>query len=88
MSQGFSAKIRASKKGTCSCPQAKSFSAIVTVQRSRLAIFFDEDSRRWRIVSKGEPKFKRDFPTQKEAFDVWHVNFHPGTGKLRKVLNL
>jgi hypothetical protein len=25
------------------------------------AISFDEDSRRWRIVSKGEPKFKRDF---------------------------
>jgi len=48
------------------------------------AIFFDEDSRRWRIVSKGEPKFKRDFPTQKEAFAVWHVNFHSGTGKLRK----
>jgi hypothetical protein len=48
------------------------------------AIFFDEDSRRWRIVSKGEPKFKRDFPTQKEAFDVWHANFHAGTGKLRK----
>jgi hypothetical protein len=25
------------------------------------AIFLDEESRRWRIVSKGEPKFKRDF---------------------------
>ena len=25
------------------------------------AIFLDEDSRRWRIVSKGEAKFKRDF---------------------------
>jgi hypothetical protein len=48
------------------------------------AIFFDEESRRWRIVSKGEPYFKRDFPTQKEAFDVWHANFHAGTGKLRK----
>ncbi len=34
------------------------------------AIFLDEDSRRWRIVSKGEPKFKRDFVTQKEAFDT------------------
>jgi hypothetical protein len=48
------------------------------------AIFFDEESHRWRIVSKAEPKFKRDFPTQKEAFDVWHANFHTGTGKLRK----
>ena len=44
------------------------------------AIFFDEESHRWRIVSKAEPKFKRDFPTQKEAFDVWHANFHTGTG--------
>jgi hypothetical protein len=48
------------------------------------AIFLDEESRRWRIVSKGEPKFKRDFATQKEAFDAWHANFHAGTGKLRK----
>ena len=48
------------------------------------AIFLDEDSGRWRIVSKAEPRFKRDFPTQKEAFDVWHANFHTGTGKLRK----
>jgi hypothetical protein len=48
------------------------------------AIFFDEDSRRWRIVSKGEANFKRDFATQKEAFDAWHANFHTQTGKLRK----
>jgi len=48
------------------------------------AILFDEDSRRWRIVSKAEPNFKRDFPTQKEAFDVWHANFNAETGKLRK----
>jgi len=48
------------------------------------AIFFDEDSRRWRIISKGEPNFKRDFPTQKEAFDTWHANFNAETGKLRK----
>jgi len=48
------------------------------------AIFLDEDSRRWRIVSKGEPQFKRDFSTQKEAFDVWHTNFNAETGKLRK----
>jgi len=48
------------------------------------AIFFDEDSRRWRIVSKGEPNFKRDFATQKEAFDTWHANFNAETGKLRK----
>jgi hypothetical protein len=48
------------------------------------AIFFDEDSRRWRIISKGEPKFKRDFVTQKEAFDVWHANFNAETGELRK----
>ena len=47
-------------------------------------IFFDEESRRWRIVSKGEPRFERDFATQEEAFDVWHANFHAGTGKLRK----
>jgi len=44
----------------------------------------DEDSCRWRIVSKGEPSFKRDFATQKEAFDAWHANFHAETGKLRK----
>jgi hypothetical protein len=48
------------------------------------AIFFDEDSRRWRIVSKGEPTFKRDFATEKEAFDAWHSNFNAETGKLRK----
>lgn len=48
------------------------------------AIFFDEDSRRWRIVTKGEPKFKRDFVTQKEAFDTWHADFNTETGKLRK----
>jgi hypothetical protein len=46
------------------------------------AISFDEDSHRWRIISKGEPKFKRDFATQKEAFDAWHANFHAQTGKL------
>jgi hypothetical protein len=51
------------------------------------AIFFDEDSRRWRLVSKGEPNFKRDFPTQKEAFDAWHANFNAETGKLRKERN-
>ena len=45
------------------------------------AIFFDE---RWRIVSKCEPNFKRDFATQKEAFDTWHANFNAETGKLRK----
>ena len=39
------------------------------------AISFDEDSHRWRIVSKGEPKFKRDFPTQKEAFDCMAREF-------------
>jgi hypothetical protein len=48
------------------------------------AIFFDEESHRWRIISKGEPKFKRDFATQKEAFDAWHVNVHAQTGKLRR----
>jgi hypothetical protein len=48
------------------------------------AISLDEDSRRWRIVSKGEPKIKRDFATQKEAFDTWHANFNAETGKLRK----
>ena len=48
------------------------------------AISFDEDSHRWRIISKGEPKFKRDFATQKEAFDAWHANFHAQTGKLRR----
>jgi hypothetical protein len=48
------------------------------------AIFFEEDSRRWRIVPKGEPNFKCDFGTQKEAFDTWHVNFNAETGKLRK----
>jgi hypothetical protein len=48
------------------------------------AISFDEDSHRWRIISKGEPKFKRDFVTQKEAFDTWHANFNAETGRLRK----
>jgi hypothetical protein len=48
------------------------------------AIYLDEDSRRWRIVSKAEPNFKRDFATQKEAFDTWHANFNAETGKLRK----
>jgi hypothetical protein len=48
------------------------------------AISFDEDSHRWRIVSKGEPTFKRDFATEKEAFDTWHANFNAATGKLRK----
>ena len=36
------------------------------------------------IVSKGEPTFKRDFATQKEAFDTWHANFNAETGKRRK----
>ena len=48
------------------------------------AIFLDEDSGRWRIVSEAEPRFKRDFPTQKEAFDTWHANFNAETGKRRK----
>ena len=52
------------------------------------AIFFDEESRRWRIVSKGEPRFERDFATQEEAFDVWHANFNAATGKLSKGRNL
>jgi hypothetical protein len=39
------------------------------------AIFLDEDSGRWRIISKAEPKFRRDFI---------RGNFHAGTGKLRK----
>jgi hypothetical protein len=30
------------------------------------AISFDEDSHRWRIISKGEPNFKRDFATRKK----------------------
>jgi hypothetical protein len=60
-----------------------------TVLRNRdgvevAAISFDEDSHRWRIISKGEPNFKRDFATQKEAFDAWHANFNAATGKLRK----
>jgi hypothetical protein len=49
------------------------------------AIFFDEDCGRWRIVSKGEPKFKRDFPTQKEAFDTWHASFNAETGNVASI---
>ena len=52
------------------------------------AILFDEDSRRWRIVSKAEPRFEHDFATQEEAFDVWHANFNAATGKLSKGRNL
>ena len=48
------------------------------------AIFVDEKSSRWRIVSKTEPRFKRTFPTEKEAFDVWHAMFNAQTGRLRK----
>ena len=48
------------------------------------AILFEEESRRWRIVSKAEPTFKRTFASQTEAFDVWHANFNAQTGKLRK----
>jgi hypothetical protein len=48
------------------------------------AILFDEQSGRWRIVSKTEPTFKRTFATEKKAFDVWHANFNAQTGKLRK----
>jgi hypothetical protein len=51
------------------------------------AILFDEESRRWRIVSQGEPRFKRDFATQEEAFDVWHANFNAATGKPSKERN-
>jgi hypothetical protein len=47
------------------------------------AILFDEESHRWRIISKAEP-FKRTFATEKEAFDVWHANFNAQTGKLRR----
>ena len=60
-----------------------------TVLRNRdgaevAAISFAEDSHRWRIISKGEPNFKRDFAAQKEAFDAWHANFHTETGNLRR----
>jgi hypothetical protein len=48
------------------------------------AIFVDEKSNRWRIVSKTEPRFKRTFPTEKEAFDVWHAMFNAQTGRIRK----
>jgi hypothetical protein len=48
------------------------------------AILSDEESHRWRILSKAEPTFKRTFATEKEAFDVWHANFNAQTGKLRK----
>jgi hypothetical protein len=47
-------------------------------------ILSDEQSGRWRIVSRAEPTFKRTFATEKEAFDVWHANFNTQTGKLRK----
>jgi hypothetical protein len=47
-------------------------------------ILSDEQSGRWRIVSRAEPTFKRTFATEKEAFDVWHANFNAQTGKLRK----
>jgi hypothetical protein len=48
------------------------------------AILSDEESHRWRIVSKAEPTFQRTFATEKEAFDVWHANFNAQTGRLRK----
>ena len=48
------------------------------------AILSDEESHRWRIVSKAEPTFRRTFATEKEAFDTWHANFNAQTGKLRK----
>jgi hypothetical protein len=46
-----------------------SMSTNKTILRNRhgaevAAISFDEDSRRWGIISRGEPKFKRDFATQ------------------------
>ncbi len=31
------------------------------------AIFFDEDSHRWRIVSKGEPKIQARFPNSERG---------------------
>jgi hypothetical protein len=49
------------------------------------AIFVDEKSNRWRIVSKAEPTFKRTFVTEKEAFDVWHAMFSAQTGKLQVI---
>jgi hypothetical protein len=30
------------------------------------------------------PRFRRTFATEKEAFDVWHAMFNAHTGKLRK----
>jgi hypothetical protein len=44
------------------------------------AIFVEEKSSRWRIVSKTEPDFKRTFATEKEAFGVWHAMFNAQTG--------
>lgn len=47
-------------------------------------VSFDEIDHRWRISSKAEPKFRRTFSREQEAFYFWYSRFDPETGKLRR----
>ena len=46
-------------------------------------ILFDEATHSWRIASKAEPTFQRNFPHEQDAFYFWYARFDPETGKLR-----
>ena len=46
-------------------------------------VSFDESAHAWRIAAKGEPSFRRTFPSEYAAFYFWYSRFDSQTGKLR-----
>lgn len=36
----------------------------------------------WRIESRARQRFEHKFSTEQEAFNVWHQDFDPETGRL------
>jgi hypothetical protein len=65
-------------------------SAKITIFRNQrdeevARVIFDESfPPGWRIKPKAHRRFDHKFSTEQQACDVWHHDFDPETGKLRK----
>jgi hypothetical protein len=65
-----------------------SISAKLTIFRNKrdeevARVIFDENfPPGWRIESKARQSFEHKFSTEQEAFNVWHHDFDPETGRL------
>jgi hypothetical protein len=48
-------------------------------------VIFDENfPPGWRIEPKARQRFRHKFSTEEEAFNAWHHDFDPETGRLRQ----